>query len=205
MQACSLTTEPQLRTAFPNRKRSGYPMDASHSCERNPPDIMKFLFIILASLHLLARPTVAAPNVPTSEFTSTDTKKGKPDANGGYLFPGQGPYRVVLRTGDDRSWLDLIHEGQEIPLASQTFEQCPGQKPWKANAVVQWRGYRTGKGFSPYAIIFRMYSENPNGKKPYDTLVVVKLDGANTRVVGNVPGSAGNTAAETMADKLCRP
>jgi hypothetical protein len=166
---------------------------------------MRFLPLLFTSLLLLAQTSDAAPNVPTSEFTSTDTKKVKPDASGAHLFPGQGPYRVILRVGDDRSWLDLVYANQEVPLASQTFEQCPGQKPWKANAVVQWRGYRSGKGFTPYGIIFRMYSENPNGKKPYDTLVVVKLDGANSQVVGSVPGSAGNAAAEALADKLCRP
>jgi hypothetical protein len=166
---------------------------------------MRFISILLASLLILSGTNVAAPNIPTSEFTSTDIKKAKPNTSGAYLFPGQGPYRVALRVGDDRSWLDLIYENQEIPLASQTFEQCPGQKPWKANAVVQWRGYRSGKGLSPYGIIFRMYSENPDGKKPYDTLVVVKLEGANSRVVGSVPGSAGNAAAEALADKLCRP
>jgi hypothetical protein len=168
---------------------------------------MKTLFSLFAVFLLSLQPLLSAPRTPTSEFTSTDLKKGKVyegPSDAGHLFAGQGPYRVILRTGEERSWIDLLHGNKEILLAQPIFSECPGQRPWKANTVVQWRGYRSGNQFIPFGIIFRMYSENPNGKKPFDTLVVVKLDGANTRVVGHVPGSAGNLAAEALADRLCQ-
>jgi hypothetical protein len=159
----------------------------------------------LVPLHFVT----AAPRTPTSEFTSTDMKKAKVlesgESGGTFLCPGLGGYRVLLQVGDDRSYVGLLHGNTEIHLAIDIFQQCPGVRPWKANNVVQWRGYRSGNQFHPYAIIFRMYSESRNLKKPFDTLVVVKLEGSRSRVVGSVPGSAGNVAAENLADRLCQP
>lgn len=160
-----------------------------------------WIFVASACLVMSAR----AASGPTSEFTSTDTKKYKlvnrGESSGSALCPGLGGYQILLQIGDDRSWVDLKYNGQVVELAADTFEQCKGQRPWKANTVVQWRGFRKGNQFTPYGLIFRMNSENPNrSQKPFDTLVVVKLDGLNSKVVGH---AAGNTEAELLADRLC--
>lgn len=161
------------------------------------------LWILAASSCVVM--SAQAASGPTSEFTSTDTKKYKMvnrgESSGSALCPGFGGYQIIFQIGDDRSWIDLKYNGQVVLLGSDTFEQCKGQRPWKANTVVQWRGYRKGSQFTPYALIFRMNSENPNrSQKPFDTLVVVKLDGMNSKVVGH---AAGNTEAEVLADRLC--
>lgn len=178
----------------------------------NLPSVLRSLILCAAAAAFVASPVHplrAAQRTPTSEFTSTDIKKAKKleshEGGGTFLCQGHGGYRVLYSIGDDRSYVDLQYGSTQILLAAATFEQCPGQRPWKANNVVQWRGYRSGNQFTPYAIIFRMYSESSSGKKPYDTLLVVKLEGGRTRVVGSVPGSAGNTAAEKLADRLCQP
>ncbi len=140
---------------------------------------------------------------PTSEFTSNDPKKFKlqttGEGSGFSLCPGFGGYQVVYRVGDERSWLDLKFGGKTIALAEDTFSQCKGARPWKSNTVVQWRGVRKGGQFIPHGMIFRMSSENPNGsQKPYETLVVVRLDGLNSRVVGH---ATVDTEAEAIADR----
>jgi hypothetical protein len=154
---------------------------------------------------VLLSATSAQAAAPTSEFTSTDTKKYKlvsqGEGSGTAVCPGLAGYQILFQVGDDRSWIDLNYNGQTVPLATETFEQCQGQRPSKANAVVQWRGFRNGNQFKPYGLIFRMKSENPNrSQKPFETLVVVKLDGLNSKVVGH---AAGNTEAEQLADRLC--
>lgn len=159
---------------------------------------------IFAAAASFVVPAFAASG-PTSEFTSTDTKKYKlvarGEGSGSALCPGFAGYQILLQIGDDRSWIDLKYNGQTVALSADTFEQCKGQRPWKANTVVQWRGFRKGNQFTPYGLIFRMNSENPNrSQKPFDTLVVVKLDGLNSRVVGH---AAGNVEAERLADRLC--
>ena len=162
-----------------------------------------FTAAVIALVASVGGGSALAASKPTSELTSTDTKKyrlvSRGENSGTAVCPGLGGYKILYSIGDDRSWIDLQYGGQEVNLSGDTFEQCPGARPWKANDVVQWRGFRKGNQFVPHAIIFRMKSEHPNPKqKPYETLVVVKLDGLNSRVVGH---AAGNVEAEAIADR----
>ena len=149
---------------------------------------------------------------PTSEFSSTKLAQSKCLSSGegraSYLCSGFGGYQVELEIFANRSGINLRYEGKSVNLLDQTFEVCPGENPEKANDVVQWRGYRKGPTFIPYAVIYRLYTTNPQSpKNRFNTLVVIKLDGQNSRVIGQVSGSRGdgNTAAETMADQMCAP
>lgn len=38
-----------------------------------------------------------------------------------------------------------------------------------------------------------------------ETLIIIKLDKENSKVVAHVPSTQGNEKAEAVADKLCRP
>lgn len=159
----------------------------------------------------------AADPKPESEFTTTDPKKVKiledssrekdPEIDHfKHLCPGLGGYQVIHEGGDLRSWVNLKYDGQTTDLMGETLTDCPGQFPAKANNVVQWRGYRRGDTFVPYAIIYRMMSSADDEKQTrLETLIVIKLDGGKSRVVGHVAAKAGNEKAEAMADKLCRP
>lgn len=162
-----------------------------------------FKAVVVALVAAVGVGSALAASKPTSEFTSTDTKKyrvvSEGENSGTAVCPGLGGYKIIYWIGDDRSCIDLQYRGELINLSADTFEQCKGARPWKANDVVQWRGFRKGNQFVPHAIIFRMKSEPPNPKqKPYETLVVVKLDGLNSRVVGH---AAGNVEAEAIADR----
>lgn len=159
----------------------------------------------------------AAEPKPASEFTTTDPKKVQiledsalekdPEIDHfKHPCPGLGGYQVIHEGGDLRSWLNLTFKGKTTDLIGDTLAACPGFFPAKANDTVQWRGYRQGKAFVPYAIIYRMMSSADDEKQTrLETLVVIKLDGAESRVVGHVSSKEGNEKAEALADSLCRP
>lgn len=159
----------------------------------------------------------AADPKPESEFTTTDPKKVKiledsalekePEIDHfKHLCPGLGGYQVIHEGGDLRGWINLVYDGKKTDLMNDTIMACPGQFPSKANHVVQWRGFRQGGKFIPYAIIFRMLSTSDDEKQSImETLIVIKLDKEKSRVVGHVAAKEGNEKAEAMADKLCKP
>ena len=159
----------------------------------------------------------AAEPKPESEFTTTDPKKVRiledsalekePEIDHfKHLCPGLGGYQVIHEGGDLRSWINLVYEGRKTDLMGDTLAACPGQFPAKANNVVQWRGFRRGDSFVPYAIIYRMVSSKDDEKQtPLETLVIIKLDKSRSRVVGHVSAKEGNEKAEALADQLCKP
>lgn len=144
---------------------------------------------------------------PTSEFTSTKPSQSKVLMRGQesvlLLCKGLGGYQVKLLHHWERSHLNLEYRGVQVDLG---VGSAPGEFHDKSNDVVQWRGYRKPGGFEPYAMIYRLSSwmaDSP--KRRFNTLLVIKLDGVNSCVVGHVDGSRsnGNTLAEEMADRLC--
>lgn len=163
----------------------------------------------------VAAPAAAA--APSSAFTTTDPKKveiledSSLDPNTEidsfrHLCPGFGGYEVIHEGGDLRSWLNLRFKGRTTDLMSDTLDRCRGQFPSKANNVVQWRGFRTAKGFVPYAIIYRMASSAEDAKAGrMEDFIIIKLDGSKSRVAGSLPAKEGNAKAEALADRLCRP
>lgn len=172
---------------------------------------------VLTLLALATSIVSAADPKPESEFTTTDPKKVKiledssrekdPEIDHfKHLCPGLGGYQVIHEGGDLRSWINLIYDGSKTDLMNDTLTACPGQFPAKANNVVQWRGFRKGGSFVPYAIIYRMMSSADDEKQTrLETLVIIKLDKDKSSVVGHVPAKEGNEKAELLADKLCKP
>ena len=165
------------------------------------------LSVGLALWVLLGRSDGAAPARPASEFTSTDLRKAqlldRSAGNASYLCGGVGIYQVLLQSSEGRSWLDLLVGETVVSLSRGIFEVCPGANPRTADAVVEWRGYRRGKQFTPYALCFRMASEDPRDKAVRETVVVVKLNGAQSRVVGQLGAQETKEAIHAMADRLC--
>lgn len=158
----------------------------------------------------LACSVSAADSKPVNEFTTTAEKKSKLIAEGDdsfkYRCPGLAGYEVIFEGSHGRSWINLVYDSEQTDLSEEILEACPGTWPVKANDVVQWRGVKQDGQFVPYAVIFRMASvlDEASGKKT-ETLVIIKLAGAGSQVVGKVPSNkGGNAAAEALADKLCR-
>lgn len=139
-----------------------------------------------------------------NEFTTSAEKKGKVLEEGEdsvkIEFPGLAGYKVIFREENGRGWLDFSFGGKTTNLMNDIHNACPGTWPRKANDVVQWRGTRTEGKFNPYAVIFRMASkEDESTDKLTETLIVIKLDGANSKVVGKVASNkGGNEAAEAL-------
>jgi hypothetical protein len=165
----------------------------------------------LFSLILTLAVTNTASAQGENEFTTSAEKKGKVTSTGDdwivVELPGLAGYKVLFKEDGGRGWLDLSYGGKSTELISDIHGACPGTWPNKANDVVQWRGIRAKGKFMPYAMIFRMQStvDEATGKKA-ETLIVIKLNGAASKVVGSVPSNkGGNAAAEALADKLCGP
>ncbi len=174
-------------------------------------------FLLTLAALVFSVPAFAAELPPASEFTTTDPKKVKiledssreknPEIDHfRHLCPGFGGYKVIHEGGDLRSWINLEFGGKKTNLMNDTMMACqPGQFPAKANHVVQWRGYRKPGGFAPYAVIYRMVASSDDDKQSLaETFIIIKLDGANSRVVGHVRAKAGAEKAEDLADRLCR-
>ena len=173
-------------------------------------------FLALAFIAFLTGASAAEPK-PTSQFTTTDPKKFKVLEDSArqknpecdyftHLCPGLGGYKVLHEGDDARSWINLQFGGKTTDLRQDTFTACrPGHMPSKANNVVEWRGVQKGKSFVPYAIIYRMGAVlDVEGKRNAETLIIIKLDGEKSRVVGHVPAKEGTEKAEELADRLCR-
>ncbi len=177
----------------------------------------RILALLLAIATLGLSSASAQDGKPASEFTTTNPKKVKIIEDSSreknpeidhfrHLCPGLGGYKVYHEGGDLRSWINLEFGGKKTDLMGDTLAACqPGQFPAKANDVVQWRGIRKGGAFIPYGIIYRMMASKDDEKQTrMETFIIIKLDGANSRVVGHVPAKEGNEKAEALADKLCR-
>ena len=165
----------------------------------------RFLLSSFALLVMLSLAGAAEPK-PVSEFTTTDPKKVKliqeGDDSATYRCPGLGGYEVIFEQAHGRSWINLVWDSETLDLMDATLNACKGDFPTKANHVVQWRGFRDGDNFSPYGIIYRMKAMNEDGK-PVETFIIIQCAQGATRVVGSLPASKGNTAAEALCDKLC--
>ena len=161
-----------------------------------------FLRIVAASIAITA--TALAADKVTSEYTSTARKSALnyQTAEGGFtqLCPGLGGYQVVLAAGDDRSWLNVRFGNKEVDLYGDSMEHAGGQFPNKANDVVEWRGAITKNGFRPYAVIYRINSTNPANNGRISRLIVIKLDGANSKVLGHTQGTNEDAQAKALAD-----
>lgn len=164
------------------------------------------LILSLTLAGLLASVAAAQDKKPVNEFTSTAEDKAEVIEEGDDSFKlrckGLAGYEVIFEGSHGRSWLNLVYDSEQTNLMDATLNECPGEFPSKANDVVQWRGYKEDGKFVPYALIYRMKS-SAEGKSE-ETLIVIKLTGAGSTVVGSVPSNkGGNEGAEALADKLC--
>ena len=77
---------------------------------------------------------------------------------------------------------------------------------WRMQGVIPF--IRKDGKFVPYAVIYRMLSDaDPDADNPkahFETLIVIKLDKENSRVVGKASGAKANDDAERLADRLAR-
>ena len=118
--------------------------------------------------------------------------------SGGYVDILEAAFRVEH---PDRA-VEFINIGLPSETVSGLSEpgHAGGQFPNKANDVVEWRGTITAKGFRPYAVIYRINSTNPDNNKRISRLLVIKLDGANSKVIGHTQGAKEDAEAKALAD-----
>lgn len=66
--------------------------------------------------------------------------------------------------------------------------------------MVEWRGVVNGDRFTPYAIIYRLEGNDEETRRTKTCLVVIKLDGENSRIIGHTQGANEDAEAKAMAD-----
>ena len=165
--------------------------------------------VILAGLIAAASPAIAGDEKPISKYSSTarskcisyheDGAEGDPGFEA--LCSGFGGYKLEFLGGDDRSWINIRFGGESVDLYSATMEAGGGTFPNKANDVVEWRGIESHGKFVPYAIIYRLEAGNDETRKTHTRLVVIKLDGARSAVIGHTEGANEEAEARAMADR----
>lgn len=169
----------------------------------------------LAFLGLLAMtPLALAGERMESRYTSTarpkaisfkvfDDVEGMSEGFEG-VFAGFGGYQLVHSAGDERSWINLRSRGKTTDLYAATMKEGPGSFPRKANDVVEWRGVVDGKRFTPCAIIYRLEGNNDETRRTKTCLIVIKLDGEKSRIIGRAQGANEDAEAKAIADRACR-
>ena len=169
---------------------------------------MPIAAVILAGLIAASSPAVADGEKPISKYSSTarskcisyheDGAEGDPGFEA--LCSGFGGYKLEFLGGDDRSWINIRYGGESADLYSATMEAGGGTFPNKANDVVEWRGIESHGKFVPYAIIYRLEAGNDETRKTHTRLVVIKLDGAHSVVIGHTEGANEEVEALAIAD-----
>lgn len=151
----------------------------------------------------------AADDKAISKFTSTAQKSAvkfhreKDDPSDFHgLYRGLGGYELVFVGGDERSWINIKFGNSVVDLRDATMDLGAGIGffPHKANNVVEWRGIEQNGKFVPYAVIYRIVGLTENGKRDQTRLVVIKLNGASSRIIGHADGDNAQAEAERIAD-----
>ena len=170
--------------------------------------MMPRIFIAVFLL-AVAIAVAGAGEEPVSKFTKTDEKsavrfhreKDDPSDFRG-LYRGFAGYDLEFLGGDERSWINIKFGKAVVDLREATMELGAGIGffPHKANDVVEWRGTEHDGKFVPYAVIYRIVGMTENGQRDKTRLVVIKLDGGRSRIIGHADGENAQEEAERIAD-----
>jgi hypothetical protein len=142
---------------------------------------------------------------PTSEYTSTDEnqcvpiEKNEIGASFKMQCHGYAPYEVIHEGFDGRSWISLRYKGHEVGLHDATMRFAHGGFPGKSNSVIEWRGSWHSGQFVPHALIYRMSSADEEGKE-HTRLLIVRLAGSQSTVIGYTEGTDDESKARRLAD-----
>ncbi len=118
------------------------------------------------------------------------------------LCRGYPPYAVVHESYDGRSWISLRNRGRDVDLQHSTTQVVRwGAFPAKTNDVVEWRGVWHGAEFVPYAIIYRLSRTDLLSSKERTRLIVVRLAGEKSTVIGYAEGAGEDAEAKRIADE----
>src|ERR1700687_4668876 len=165
---------------------------------------MRSTSIALAVFVLLDAVVIARDNV-TSKFTSTAPKDSVIINRSGQdeiesfsaLCPGFGDYQLILEEYDGRSWINVKYGNTVVDLRYGW-----AGFPAKANDLVEWRGILKGDTFVPYAIIYRLKMFDSQARRDRSRLIVIKLDGDKSAIVGETQGADEDTKAKKIADMV---
>ena len=168
------------------------------------------IFITIFSLLLFASAASAQSAKPISKYTSllaSDCKEDKGELEDGLIYQasckGVGGYSIASFGTEHTSTFDLVGaDGKELGLNIRSF--IPSAAPSSTGTKVEWRTVQKGNRLEANALIARInvFADPNDAARATSYLVVLKLAGANSCVVGLIePSKAQNAAARKMADK----
>jgi hypothetical protein len=119
--------------------------------------------------------------------------------------PSLAGYRLFVKAGDARSWLELSYAEQTFPFAPWDLgDVIQGFFPYIKGNLAEWRYTITGDEaspeFSPYALIYRMAFQDMNDEaKEHEQLMVLRLTNQKACFLG---ATSTNEEARLLADRL---
>lgn len=162
------------------------------------------LVLCAASASLLAQEErVVSKYTSTARAKSLSFHESNSEEDEGFrgLFPGFGGYQLEHLGGDLRSWINVRFRNKTVDLYAATMERGGGTFPHKANDTVEWRGMEKQGQFTPYALIYRIASSNDETRRTKTRLIVIKLDGERSSVIGHAEGRNEDADAKAIADR----
>ncbi len=119
--------------------------------------------------------------------------------------PSFAGYRIFLKGGDARSWLELQHGDTTYPFSPWDLSNAiTGMFPYVKGELAEWRYRLTNESenatLDPYALIYRMSSSDPNYEEDdTDVLIVLRLEKGAVCHIGQ---ALSNEDARIIADDL---
>ena len=168
--------------------------------------ILLILTLLIPALSLAGAATRSAyTSIATSDCVTSYSSEWEQEPTIDSLAtecPGLGGYRPLISGGDLRYDLDLRFEDKLIePLRLPSFHEPGSDK-------IEWRfSLAANEEIQFHALIYRLSYQDydADSDRPRDTsmLVVVRLNGAQSCLLGTVPASRDmNGKARRMADDL---
>ena len=167
--------------------------------------ILLLTFLLLGTC-LAQKPTSIYTSTALKDVTvisSSDLEEDPEIDHFEHLCKGMGGYQLLHRSGDARSWIDVRLKDTTSDLYSATMQAGRGMFVAKQNDVVEWRGIKKGKTFTPYAIIYRVIAQDPEDPdKSNSTLLVIALNNGKAKLLGVRHGKNEDAEAKKLADTV---
>ncbi len=169
-----------------------------------------FFLLVLGCLSLAVAQTKQSfyTSLETQNCVTLSTSEWEAEPTIDYFVqecPSLAGYRLFVKAGDARSWLELSYAEQNFPFAPWDLNDViQGFFPYLKGNLAEWRytisGDEISPEFSPYALIYRMaFQDRDDETKEHEQLMVLRLTNHKACFLG---AATTNEEARLLADRL---